>query len=79
MILSEKIYLDYLQGRKLIAQVKIAAGPQNSTATLIASTNCFLKYKRHWLCLVEYKDLSATAKMYKHLGWCSFSITGNLQ
>lgn len=38
--------------------------------------SCVLKYKRHRLCLVEYKDLSATAKMNKHLDDAHFPQLG---
>ncbi len=55
--LSEKKYLDYLQGRKLIAQSGKSSWwtPKfNSYFHRFHQHNCFLKYKRHRLCLVEY-------------------------
>lgn len=55
-ILFEKKYLDYLQGRKLIAhsgQSSWWTPKFNSYFHCFHQPNCFLKYKIHWLCLVE--------------------------
>lgn len=80
-ILSEKKHLDCLQGRKLIAHSgSWCSRPTpkfNSYLGCSHQPDCSLKYKRHWLCLLEQRLISHSQNV-QALSWCSYSIGGSL-